>query len=413
MNDELENMDDSDHYMAFVKKLGGWLARNYWQPLYKHVRENPELLSRFPGYLLKPEKIIYYMGRTHIGVEYIGPERYSEFPKDGLVEIQIHDYSLRECNLIDEIVGFDYSDGRLKIPLSPLMEDLVLPTNAGADKLQSLGWRYASQDMFLSFNSAGVIAPENQFTRLINARFFDASEESGLKTRHIKHLDLIPCIFDDSGSDLDTFQVWLEPYRTLVESDRDATYPLPTDFKYQRLQKINRFIEFIGDLSNTEVKITQLLASEEFIFALKMRFSVTEVFPELNCAWQSEDRPAIKPDFFVVGADGYADIVEFKLPNLKGSSVVGRTNRETFSSTVNSYISQTRVYREYFDDPKNREYIKSEYGFDVYKPRRHLIIGRRWDFSSPEWRKIAADFQDVTIHTYDDLVDGIVAQFYD
>ena len=62
---------------------------------------------------------------------------------------------------------------------------------------------------------------------------------------------------------------------------------------------------------------------------------------------------------------------------------------------------------------RNRAHVKAAYGFDVFKPRRHLVMGRRWDFSSEEWRAIAADFTDVTIHTYDDLVDGVVMQFYD
>jgi hypothetical protein len=144
-----------------------------------------------------------------------------------------------------------------------------------------------------------------------------------------------------------------------------------------------------------------------------MRFSAKEIFHECLCEWQSSEKKPIKPDFFVVGSDGFADIVEFKLPELKRAAVVGTNNRETFSSIINSYISQTRVYREYFDDPNNRAHIKATYGFDVYKPRRHLVIGRRWDLNNEEWRAIAADYQDLTIHTFDDLIDGVVMQFYD
>ena len=406
-------MNEDNDYKGFIITIGQWLMTNYWGPLNKHVKENPHLLESFPGFLLKPEKIIYYMGRTHIGIEYIGPERISELPGEEVIQAQIFDYSLVESDLLEEIIGFDYGGGRVKIPLQPIVEDLVLPTNAGADELHRLKWNYSSQNMMVGFNSAGLIAPAGQFTRIINARFFDASPEDGLKTRHVKLLDLIPCTYNDSGKDTDEFKVWLDPYTKLVEADKDATYPVPTDFRYARLQQMNRFVEFIGDKNHSEPEITRLLASDKLGFALKMRFSAKEIFSELLCEWQSSERKAIQPDFFVVGSDGYADIVEFKLPNIKGSSIVGGENRETFSSIINSYISQTRIYNEYFDDPNNRAYIKSKYGFDVYKPKRHLVVGRRWDFNNQEWRSIAADYQNLTIHTYDDLIDGVVVQFYD
>jgi Domain of unknown function (DUF4263) len=198
----------------------------------------------------------------------------------------------------------------------------------------------------------------------------------------------------------------------LAELDINATYPVPTDFRLGRLEQMNRFVEFIGDRNNDEPVITRFLASDELRFALKMRFAAKEIFPECVCEWQSIERKAIKPDFFVVGADGYADIVEFKLPVIKGSAIVGSENRETFSAAINSYVSQTRVYQEYFDDPNNRAYIKATYGFDIYKPKRHLIVGRRWDFNNDVWREIAADYNNLTIHTYDDFIDGIVVQFY-
>ncbi len=143
-----------------------------------------------------------------------------------------------------------------------------------------------------------------------------------------------------------------------------------------------------------------------------MRFSAKEIYSEKICEWQSSDKKAIKPDFFVVGTDGFADIVEFKLPFLRQKAVVGSSNRETFSAQINSYISQTRVYREYFDDPNNRNHIKTKYEFNVYKPKRYLVVGRRWELNSEEWRSIAADFHDLVILTYDDLIDGVVTQFY-
>ena len=100
------------------------------------------------------------------------------------------------------------------------------------------------------------------------------------------------------------------------------------------------------------------------------------------------------------------------MPTLKGKSIVGRTNRETFSSELNSYISQTRNYKTYFEDPNNRKWVQEKYGIKVHYPKRYLIIGRRWDFPGEIWKEIVNDYTDIEILTYEDLIDGVVAQFY-
>ncbi|SNS71684.1 protein of unknown function [Ekhidna lutea] len=50
--------------------------------------------------------------------------------------------------------------------------------------------------------------------------------------------------------------------------------------------------------------------------------------------------------------------------------------------------------------------------YQSYYPKRILVIGRRWNFSVDEWREIANDYRDLEIMTFDDLIDGVVAQFY-
>lgn len=187
---------------------------------------------------------------------------------------------------------------------------------------------------------------------------------------------------------------------------------MPDDYKFIQLPKINRFIEIWGNSQSTEPDITSHLSKEENKFILTMKFGAKDVFSELTCEWQSEERNNIRPDFFVVQPNGYADIVEFKLPEIDKEFVVGSKNRETFSSWLNSYISQTRVYATYFDDPNNRRWFESKFGFKVHKPRRWLVVGRRSDFDSDVWREIMSDHRDLEIITFDDLIDGVVVQFY-
>ena len=143
-----------------------------------------------------------------------------------------------------------------------------------------------------------------------------------------------------------------------------------------------------------------------------MAFLARDIRHQVMCEWQSEERNPVKPDFFVIHPNGYANIIEFKLPFLKSNTITGKSNRETFSAEINSYISQTRVYKTYFDDPNNRNWFERKYGFKVNNPKRILIVGRRWHFNSEEWREIVADYRDIEILTYDDLIDGVVAQFY-
>jgi len=399
-------------YKDFILQVGQWLMENYWAPMWRTVQAEPELVGVVPGFLIQPEKLIYYIGRTHIGIEYVGPERLTEMPTGkGVVTAQYFDYSLKECNLLNEIIGLDFSDGTIALPLPPLSEDLVLPTNAGFDELERLKWNWAAQEMALGLNTGGLMAPEGQFTRIVNGRFFDVGE-SGLKVRYIRWLDLIPCKYDGSGDEFDRFSMDLSIFSGLAKMDPRRPFPVPDDFRLDRLQRVNRFVELLGDRSLTEPRITSALADKKFEFILRMRFSATTVYPELLCEWQGGKRKAIKPDFSVVGPDGFADIVEFKLPETAGVTVVGRDNREAFSAQVNSYIAQTRVYLEHFDDPRNREYVQKTYGFQAYKPRRFLVVGRRWHFSNSAWRAIAADHHGLSIMTYDDLIDGVVAQFF-
>lgn len=104
-------------YKEIVLKIGQWLMNNYWGPIYRTVKSHPELLQTIPGFLLKPERLIYYMSQNHIGIEYQGPERLTELPSGNTLQATILGYSKKDCHILDEIVGFDYEEGIVRIPL--------------------------------------------------------------------------------------------------------------------------------------------------------------------------------------------------------------------------------------------------------------------------------------------------------
>jgi hypothetical protein len=388
------------------------LWKNYLYPLREFVRKN-ELIQIVPGFLVCPETVIVYVGRTHIAVEYVGPEVANEVSEKGSLCLQVFDYAREgDADLLQMIVGFSGdSTISFNMPMPELSEDLVLPTNRGIDKLMELGWNFAAQNSLMAFNMPLPTPTVGQFSRMVNSLFFDANE-SGLQTRHIKWIDFYPITVQSYNSEIESFGFNIKWLGELVESDARFQYPLPKDYKFNKLPKINRFIELWGNSATSEPEITRHLSKPENQFILTMRFGATEIHSELVCEWQSENKDNIKPDFFIVQSNGFADIVEFKLPKLDKSPIVGRRNREAFASWLCSYIAQTRVYSTYFDDPNNRRWFEQRYGFKVHKPKRKLVVGRRSDFPSDVWREIVHDYHDLEILTFDDLVDGVVAQFY-
>ena len=393
---------------AFMKEL----MIKYKKPLYHYLIKNPNLIKSFPGLLLNHEKAVVYVGRTHIAVEYVGPEVINELNSENITQILVHDYSTKDFNLLEKVIGFQFdSTLDFEIPLQQFSDNLIIPTNRGCKKLIDLRWNFGAQSMIFSMNSPCPVLVEGNFTRIVNGLFFDC-DESGLKTRRIKWVDFFPVHFDGSESEFDSISFNLDQMGQLVEHDANYVYPLPEDYKFSQLPKVNRFIEKWGNTDSSEPEITSFLAQPENEFILTMNFGAMNAHSELTCEWQGQDKPNIRPDFFIVQPNGYADIVEFKLPDISKKTVVGSKNREAFSSWLNSYISQTRVYSSYFDDSANRAWFEKKYGFKVHKPRRYLVVGRRHDFDCDVWREIMHDYRNLEIMTFDDLVDGTVVQFY-
>lgn len=410
----VDTMHTQSCYGKFISEILTGISEIYWSKMFKYIKENSIDYKKVNCFILNPESISIYLSKKYIAIEYCGNPYINDIKEVFTQQVTFSDYSKEDITtkqFIEKIVGFK-NDNNINVPLSSnIYEDLVIPTNAGADKLVELNWNFFAQNSIIGINSGGIDILDNQFVRLINCSFFD--EQNGdLKTRIIKWIDFIPLEYNEPDEgDVDEFRIDLSVFDKLWYKDMFYQYPKPTEFKYSKLPQINRFIEIFADSSNSETDITSFLSKDENKFILKMGFMGTNIYDQVNCKWQSESKDDIKPDFFIVRANGYADIIEFKLPHLKRNSVVGRINREQFSSEINSYIAQTRVYSEYFDDPNNRRWFENKYGFKVYKPKRYLVVGRR-DFDGDDWMKIKSDFCNIEIITYDDLVDTVIAQFY-
>ena len=396
-----------------VSKVSEFLMENYWGKMWKVIEENPQLKTTFPAFLLNPEKLIFYFGKKHWAIEYVGGVKKEELNPRLSIEVEVKDYTNSE-NLFNEILGISYSKQTgPEMPLAPYNEDLFYPTDEALDIMQKNGWNFGAQSMIFAFNSGGLTVPKDSYSRVINSFFYDVDDQ-GLITRHIKWLDIFPLEINDVNKEVEEFNLRMWPnIEQKFAEDALFEYPMPKGYQYEKLPQLNRFIEMISSRTTTEPEITKFLAMEENQFILKMAFMGMKVDEERECEWQSDaEKKSIKPDFFLTSPNSFADIVEFKLPYLKGNPAVGRDNRETFSAEVQSYISQTRVYEEYFEDPNNRKYVEEKYNLKVHYPKRVLVIGRRWMWDSFEWRKLENDFSNITIRTYDDIIDGVLSHLY-
>ena len=406
-------------YVDMEEQVLKHICDYYLDKMKKYVEENNVKISEVNALLLNVESIVFYIGTDFLAVEYEGNAFSDSIKSEGSIVVKTFDYTGLPANeFIANVIGI----GIERYNFFPTMinsqdcENLFLPTNDGLLLMTDLGWNFVAEESVLGVNAGYLELTKGVFHRLINCRFFDAVN-GGLKTRIAKWIDFFPCIMKENVIDEENIQVEYSvqfplDYESLWEKDVFYKLPIPNDYKFQKLPQLNRFIETFGDVSKSETDITNFLSQPENEFILTMGFGCKEVIAQINCEWQSEERNAIKPDFFAIKANGYADIIEFKLPRLKGNAIVGVENRKTFSAEMNSYISQTRQYAKYFEDPNNRRWIEENYGFIADKPRRFLVVGRRSDFGTKEWSEIKTDYTNFEIVTCDDLVDTVIAQFY-
>ena len=111
------------------------------------------------------------------------------------------------------------------------------------------------------------------------------------------------------------------------------------------------------------------------------------------------------------GIDGYADIVDFKLPILKSKPIVGNSTRSHPSFEIDSALAQVDEYEEWCSQEINQQWLFNTKNIRVKYPRKYLIIGHSKNFS-PEDRQILRKRRDASIITYDELIAMARFQLY-
>jgi SpoVK/Ycf46/Vps4 family AAA+-type ATPase len=111
------------------------------------------------------------------------------------------------------------------------------------------------------------------------------------------------------------------------------------------------------------------------------------------------------PDFFLQPADGkLADIWDLKLPSTP--LIVGTKDRLHLSSAVCSALAQVREYRDYFEDPRNKQKVADRYGLTAYRPNVAIVIGmNKFGLSEEKQKQIFDEVpKGAKVLTYDELL---------
>jgi hypothetical protein len=176
--------------------------------------------------------------------------------------------------------------------------------------------------------------------------------------------------------------------------------------KTQKLEALRRKIEqFQTLISEPALKERDVQSffekNPEF---LSFGTTYRRLFPQL---FLEKNGKSLRPDFFLERVtDGYCDILDLKLPGKRILS--GTVERRTFAADVNEAIAQVHTYKEYFDDPKKREEVRTKYGLLVYKPNIMVLIGASKNIETEDLIKITERYRFCRIITYDDILKQII-----
>jgi len=119
-----------------------------------------------------------------------------------------------------------------------------------------------------------------------------------------------------------------------------------------------------------------------------------------------EGKGPLIPDFILepVSSSDFWKILELKRPNEKIVRIFN-DNRKGFNSKILEVVQQLREYRDYFENPVYRRRL-SDIGITVFRPQLSVIIGRDYgQLTIEEIIKAKADFGNIEITTYEELIE--------
>ncbi|WP_215396936.1 Shedu anti-phage system protein SduA domain-containing protein [Rheinheimera oceanensis] len=382
--------------------------------------------NNIPGFLLSPKIITFYWFNNHIAISFEG-DAHKKNPMAKSKPQFIHQALFSENEktyVFSAVSGLDLkkSSSNNEIEATVSLEVIsgnisrrgFLFSESSFTELKNLGWRIEELNttgLILRFQEHAI--PVDRAYNFQNIFIFHNATGSGVSSCHIKWLEVIPyrLTFNDNGEINGIYSS-----RSLIDNAALNAglkkFFIPTSYEQLKFKTINRFIELWGYSSTKETTITRFLEKDSHKFILTMNFGAKDIHTELICSKFDGSNESIRPDFFIEKTNGFCDIVEFKLPRVTKPIIVGNNNRRRFASWFNTHLAQAKAYQRYFATPAHRKEVHKKYGIMVDRPTVTLVIGRRLDINTDEVREMMSEFQGINIISYDELVDGVVAQLY-
>ncbi|QOT76338.1 Shedu anti-phage system protein SduA domain-containing protein [Cupriavidus basilensis] len=381
-------------FKTFVQEMAGNLDEHVFGEIY-------DVLQKFPGRreTLNPAfpypKILRIGAlKTHLVVEYVGPQ---ESDKDNY-EVQ--------AEFSPNKTIFDF----LGIEVTPSTPMLQVPSNIEnmqffvGDAMTILGdylYDVVANPNDIALNTLFDVSTATEPTFMSNVTIFWSDSEGAIRTRRIDFAEIMPIHEDGYAYHTDDS---LKHFGNFL-----ANYQVPR-YKLKLHEVLNEFISLVGSGASSETEITRYLAKHPQI--LQLAFGANDINPEKELVWQYEAGKAnLRPDFLIVKMDGYADIVEFKLPRISGAPMVGTDTRHKPSAVIESALAQVDEYDEWCNQEVNRSWLEKTHDIKVHTPQTYLIVGHRDDFSSEDRQKLRRR-RNAVIFTYDEFIDLARCQLY-
>ncbi|MFJ4605769.1 Shedu anti-phage system protein SduA domain-containing protein [Pseudomonas atacamensis] len=385
--------------------------------------ESTEYLSNIPGFLLSPQTISVHWFKNHIAISYDGDEDAKSLStKLNPTFVHVAHFDQEGTYPFSAAIGLDLPKAENENPLQSRINLGVISISRKGllfcddtfSELADRGWRMGATDStggILGYRESSI--NQSDHFNFQNIFVFSRSPNHDVATNRIKWLDVIPYSLDvDADGEISKIGISRSLIEEIIQQAGARPYLIPTSYRQIKLDVVNKFVELWGRKSTKETSITRFFEKESHRFLITMNFGAVKIYPELSCPRLSVVGASIRPDFFIQKASEACDIVEFKLPRTGGSLVVGSKNQRRFASWFSAYIAQAESYIKHFQDSLHREDIKQRHRITVDFPTVTLVMGRRSDVNSYEVRMLLSRHPGVRLISYDELIDGAVAQLY-
>lgn len=384
-----------EEFAREVSALADDLNRVVFPALHVALMADPRRRATMNPAFPYPRQVRVGLLPTHLVVEYVGPED----PRDHQFAVQ--GAFLPEGTILD-FLGIDISHLHCR--------KFAMPTNVDniqfflGDAMRLLGdymFDIVENPNDLMLNGIFDFAVAKEPTFVSNTTFLWSDADGALRVRRIDFMELMPVHREGwpyhTEESLVHFAQFLASYR--VPPYRPALHSV-----------LNEFIQLVAGADTTEPQITTYLAAHPQI--LQLAFGANELNPQTLLEWQyPTDKPNLQPDFMPVKMDGYADILEFKLPRLKSAPLVGTATRRHPSFEIDSALAQIDEYNEWCSQEVNRRWLERTKGIKVLNPDQRMVIGHRDEFSAEDRQRMRAR-RDAVIFTYDEFIEMARMQLY-